>query len=222
MVSTYHGRITCFAYKFKKGKEAVRSHHKELLIWALRICPMRLRGKRALDIGCAYGYTIELLREMGCECIGIDLSSSAIRVANELKLRMDLEVVMGDAERLPFRGNRFDIVTSFELIEHLSFPEHFVGEVWRILKKGGIFILTTPIRGSLRQFYDILGERTHISLFKPEELISMLRDFSFRICDLARFTILPIPPHLLGRYLKLWKIPFDLFSTNMAIVAEKV
>jgi 2-polyprenyl-3-methyl-5-hydroxy-6-metoxy-1,4-benzoquinol methylase len=219
MMRGYYDRVTCFAYRFGKGKYAVKRLHSAIIGWALTIYPMPLRGRRALDIGCAFGYTVKLLKDLGCECVGVDLSSFAARVAR--KSKGDFEVAVGDAENLPFRGNSFDIVTSFELIEHLYHPGYFVGEVYRILKHGGVLIMTTPIRGSLRQVYDFFGEGTHISLFRPDELISMLGHYSFKVHGLIRFTILPIPPHLFGRYLMVWKLPWNILSTNIAIVAEK-
>lgn len=59
--------------------------------------------------------------------------------------------VRADATQLPFKNGTWDVVTSFDTLEHLSYPDKFLAEAYRVLKSGGYFILSTP---NLATFYN--------------------------------------------------------------------
>ena len=104
----------------------------------------KLKAERLLDIGCGDGnFTMLMARSCGAkEVYGVDISEKGIEMAkrNGVKaLRVDV-----DEENLPFNDNYFDVVTALEVIEHLFDPDHFLEEVYRVLKPNGIFILSTP------------------------------------------------------------------------------
>ena len=97
---------------------------------------------RVLDVGCGDGLAAgAFLQERGCDYVGADVSENAVREASDNGFRASL---IDDAASLPFADNEFDAVVSMEVIEHLLYPLNAVQEALRVLKPGGILLLTTP------------------------------------------------------------------------------
>jgi len=76
-------------------------------------------GKRAPDVGCGYGYVVEMLQRMNYEAYALDTSSYALRMAKE---KVKAYFIANDGERLCFQNETFDLVTSFEALEPLKEP----------------------------------------------------------------------------------------------------
>jgi 2-polyprenyl-3-methyl-5-hydroxy-6-metoxy-1,4-benzoquinol methylase len=88
------------------------------------------------------------------------------------------------AEKIPFKANMFDTLIAGELVEHLKNPKNFVKEAWRVLKKGGALVLTTPNRGSLiNRIFHNNETPIHFSLFTWPELRSLLEKTGFEVAD---------------------------------------
>lgn len=100
--------------------------------------------KIVLDTACGVGYGSYYLSEVAKEVIGIDISENAVTYAKEHYRRENIQFRLMDAQRLEFPDKYFDVVCSFELLEHLKDPERYLTEVKRVLKKGGICIISTP------------------------------------------------------------------------------
>ncbi|HET9847208.1 MAG TPA: class I SAM-dependent methyltransferase [Candidatus Dormibacteraeota bacterium] len=99
-------------------------------------------GSHCLDVGCGHGRAAGLpLTARGCSYIGVDISASAVAEARSIGL--DARQI-DDAAELPFPDREFDAVVSLEVIEHLVFPHHAVAEMVRVLKPGGVLVVTTP------------------------------------------------------------------------------
>jgi SAM-dependent methyltransferase len=100
-----------------------------------------VKGGRALDIGCGDGRAGKLLQCLGMDYTGLDVSDSAV----ELCLREKLHALRHDmAEPLPFEDCCFDLVTVFEVLEHLFLPHAAFGEIVRVLKPGGVVVGSVP------------------------------------------------------------------------------
>ena len=108
------------------------------------------RGKTALDIGAAFGYTVELLEGLGYRALGLDVSQYACSRSRA--------VICGDAEALPFTEESFDLVTCFDTIEHLAHPDRAIACFHGLLKDHGILLVKTPTP---------LGERIYRRFFSP-------------------------------------------------------
>lgn len=141
------------------------------------------RGVRVLDIGCGDGMVKRLLPN--CQVIGIDVEpayTGALR---------------GSAENLPFRENRFDIVTCFDVIEHVPDQEKAIQEIKRVLKPGGLACLTVPLYPWLWSEHD--EKVGHIRRYYPGELKEMLCKNGFiYVHDRLFFSIL-LPVVILAR-----------------------
>ncbi len=105
-----------------------------------------VKGKGVLDVACGSGYGSAMLCEAGANMVvGMDLSEVAVRYARRHYPKANLEFVVGNAEGISELGS-FDVVTSFETIEHLHRPEIFLDSVVQMLSPNGMFFVSTPIR----------------------------------------------------------------------------
>lgn len=130
---------------------------------------------KLLDIGCALGFFLRFA-ENYFETYGIDISSFAIKKAK--KITPNSKLFVQDAQlKYPFKDNFFDIVTSYDVIEHLPDPYGSLNESFRVLKTSGYLFLQTPTDKSQR----IIIDNTHISLFSKPKLIYILKKIGFNI-----------------------------------------
>jgi ubiquinone/menaquinone biosynthesis C-methylase UbiE len=105
-------------------------------------------GRRVLDVACGTGYGSALLRDEGHarEVAGVDVSDEALACAWRRWSRPGVYWLRMDATRLAFPASSFDVVCSFETIEHLRDWPAYLREVARVLRPGGTFLVSTPNR----------------------------------------------------------------------------
>jgi SAM-dependent methyltransferase len=104
-------------------------------------------NKRVLDAACGAGYGSYYLSTKGAgEVYGIDIESSAIEWANTTysKLSNNLDFSIDDINNLKHKDDDFDVVVSFETLEHLPVLDNYFIEIKRVLKKDGLFIVSVP------------------------------------------------------------------------------
>jgi SAM-dependent methyltransferase len=107
-----------------------------------------LRGRtlanlRVLDVGCGTGPFSLVAQERGANVVSLDLGVELLRRARGKGAR---RTIAGDAAALPFADGSFDVVMSSECIEHTPGPEQSVAEMLRVLRSGGILVVTCPNR----------------------------------------------------------------------------
>ena len=105
------------------------------------------KGARLLDLGAAYGFAVDEARTLGWCAVGLEVSPAAARRASEA-LRAAV-VAVGDAQHVPFADDCFDVVTLWDVLEHLPEPHAAMAELARVLRPGGRLVLTTGDVGSL-------------------------------------------------------------------------
>jgi ubiquinone/menaquinone biosynthesis C-methylase UbiE len=101
-------------------------------------------GKEVLDAGCGVGYGSAFLAERARRVVGVDRSDEAIEYARRRYASPNVEFEVGDLLRLEQPDHSFDVVSSFETIEHLADQERFLAEVRRVLRPDGVFVVSTP------------------------------------------------------------------------------
>jgi len=156
--------------KYTLKKELVGRHVLEVLRWASKEMGKDLligQGKRALDVGCAYGYISHVLTVLGYETFGTDISNWGIKQA---KNQTNGQFLVSDVQTsLPFKPQTFDLVTCFDVLEHLGHPEAALSGMFEACK--GALICTTPNKTvekpvrKLTRDYD----ETHVSVKSEAE-----------------------------------------------------
>lgn len=167
--------------KDKKEKPILyRGYHKKFL----KLHPVFLPGTKVLDIGCGRGELLNELQKFGCDCWGVDFDESVIKVAkNYFGLK---NVFVADLNSF-FDGTmtefpKFDIITSFEVIEHLDNPLYFIEGVAKLLKPNGKFIISVPSRERLfvdSYYWDF--PPSHLSRWNKKAVSNFFKKINFKI-----------------------------------------
>ncbi|MEW6270101.1 MAG: methyltransferase domain-containing protein [Thermodesulfobacteriota bacterium] len=101
-------------------------------------------GARLLDLGCAYGFLVVEALEAGFRALGVDASRFALAQAARHAAPAAGRLVAAHAERLPLADASCDVVTAFDVLEHVPRPELLIAEAARVLRPGGLFVAATP------------------------------------------------------------------------------
>ena len=142
----------------------------------LSVCDI-VRGKTVLDAACGEGYGSHLMAEYAQRVTGLDISEEAVKWAGErYRDRSNLKFVTGDVTSLPFGDKSFDIVISFETIEHISEQQQqaFLQEIRRVLKEDGCLLMSTPNRTVYSDRYGYRNE-FHVKEFYVPEFVEFLK-----------------------------------------------
>jgi SAM-dependent methyltransferase len=137
-------------------------------------------GGRVLDVGCGAGLVADRILQLPGHYIGFDFGGPHVEYAQKkfsvVDEQMKVSILRADGELLPFADDSMDVVVMTEVIEHLLRPERAVWEVARVLKPGGVFLMTTnnasevPLRSPLSHLFAWLEKA--IGADRPE-LISL-------------------------------------------------
>jgi len=139
----------------------------------------------SLDVGCSSGALLEVALRCGFHTHGAEPAEKA---ANTAALIPNAHVFKGFLHEAKYPDNHFDIITLFEVIEHLTNPIELTQEMMRILKPGGILLIgtgnadswTVQVQGKKWEYFDISGHGGHISFFTPKSMQKLAQH-----CDLS-------------------------------------
>lgn len=157
-------------FKYLQRKQLIQRHIREVLKWGSKVSSSNLldgQGKTALDVGCAYGYAVGILESFGYDACGIDISKYSVKQAKE---NHSADLVVCDVQKgFPFKNGIFDLVTCFEVLEHLRNPLEAIKNMFDSCKN--VMICTTPNRAVERPIKKILRDfdKTHITVKTPWE-----------------------------------------------------
>ena len=99
-----------------------------------------IKDKKVLDLGCGVGLYTKILIKKRAKVKGFDISEKEIEIAR--KENPNVEFIIGNAERMPYKNNEFDIVLAALVMEYFKDWDKVLKEVRRVLKKDGIFIFS--------------------------------------------------------------------------------
>jgi 2-polyprenyl-3-methyl-5-hydroxy-6-metoxy-1,4-benzoquinol methylase len=142
------------------------------------------RGGRLLDVGCATGLFLHFMRNNGAwDVEGVEINPEAARMARD---QFNLAVHTGTLEQAGLPSQAFDVVTMWDVFEHVHDPGQTLDEVWRILKPQGLLILRVP-NGSSRdarlfgQYWAGLEPPRHLYVFTPHTLKALFHRNHFEL-----------------------------------------
>lgn len=141
------------------------------------------RHKKLLEIGCAYGFFLDIARSRFEEVSGIDITEDGIRYARD---ELGLEVVQGDFIEHDFGERTFDVVCLWDTIEHLRSPQLYLNKISSLTESGSLLALTTGDIGSLnarikKGSWRLIHPPTHLHYFSKQTLTRILNDYGFDV-----------------------------------------
>jgi SAM-dependent methyltransferase len=134
------------------------------------------RDRRVLDAGCGEGFGTVLLSDTARRVTGIDYSREAVKAATAKYQRPNLDFRQLDVYKLPGLDLRFDLITNFQVLEHLADPVDFLTAVRAALQPGGVLMLTTPNR-----LMSVSENPYHLHEYVADELLTLLRPLFGRV-----------------------------------------
>jgi len=130
--------------------------------------------KRVLDVACGEGYGSALLSRAALSVSGVDISSEAITHASTTYSReKNLQFIAASCTLLPFADHSFEVVVSFETIEHITEHDAFLDEVKRVLTADGLLIISSPNKAEYSDARNFQNE-FHVSELYREELAALI------------------------------------------------
>jgi len=178
-------------------------------------------GTYLLDIGCGEGFFLFNASRAGYITKGIELSQDAVEYARR---EFGLDVEAKPFEELQFPEDHFDVITLWQVLEHMPYPRMILKEVRRILKPGGLLVVSTPnIEGIpakilRKRWWNI--RRLHINQFTTKTLTNILKNAGLKNISSVSYKesisllMLFIP---ILKYLRLYKPLRNLFSLNSSL-----
>jgi len=139
---------------------------------ALDLCS----GKVVLDIACGEGYGTNLIASKAEKAIGVDIDLEAVDAARKKYKKDNLEYHQGSANRIPCKDNFFDVVVSFETIEHHTMHKEMMTEIKRVLKPDGFLLISTPDKLVYTDKKKIKN-KYHVKELYKEEFRSLLSSY---------------------------------------------
>jgi SAM-dependent methyltransferase len=153
------------------------------------------RDAAVLDIGTSTGTNLRMLRTLGYRNVeGLDASEEAIRFCAEKGFP---RVRIGDLCGMPFAPNAFDLVLATDVIEHVDDDAQAIAEIARILKPGGVALITVPTFGCLWGLQDEVAK--HKRRYRKSELLQLVTRSGMRIERQYYFNYLLFLPIWFGR-----------------------
>ena len=152
-----------------------------------------LAGRSAIDVGCGAGLLTEPLARLGAKVTGLDAAAENVAAASAHAEAVGLEIDYRNADIETLERETFDLVTSMEVIEHVTDPAAFVAALERALAPGGLMLLSTPNRTAMSRIMLVeaaerLGQvprGTHDwhKFLTPEELTEHLHAAGLTVTD---------------------------------------
>lgn len=153
------------------------------------------KSSQVLDIGCSDGPFLPSLNYYAKKITAIDISEDLVKKSKKLTDTMlykskKISLLTSDGLALPFKDECFNLVFCLEVLEHVKNPSTVIEEIYRVLKKNGVFICTIPVEiGPSLLIREIIGKITKFNRphYTRKELIrnAMFRKPGFRSSDMS-------------------------------------
>ncbi len=145
---------------------------------------------RLLDVGCATGIFLDGMRTLGWDVAGVEPTTSAAAYARD---RFGLDVFEGRLEDAPFADHSFDVITLWDVLEHVHEPKQVLDKIHQLLRPGGLLVMSLPNPDSIEaRFLDRYWAGwdlpRHLNLFRPTQLRQHLAQMGFQTQKIRSFT----------------------------------
>lgn len=135
---------------------------------------------KILDVGCGRGWFLLEAKKRGWKVYGSEYSQTAVKLC----LQSSIEMKEGELDLSFFKEESFDVITSFEVIEHINNPHKELNLIYNLLRSGGIFYCTTPNFNSLMRYYlknkyNIIEYPEHLSYYTKSTLNKVVKQNGF-------------------------------------------
>ena len=129
------------------------------------------KTNRLIDVGCGIGYFLDEAKKRGWEVYGTEFTDEAVQICRD----KGIQITKGKLDTTNYKEGMFDVITSFEVIEHINNPVEEVRDFSNILRKGGVVYATTPnfnslLRYRLKSAYNIICYPEHLSYYTPKTI----------------------------------------------------
>ena len=147
------------------------------------------KNKVVLDAACGSGYGSWEMSTVAQKVTGVDICEESIEYAKEKYVADNLEYVVGSIANLPFQNEQFDVVVSFETIEHVDEVTQnlFLKEIRRVLKKDGLLIMSTPNKKTFTDMQSGRSSEFHVKEFYEEDFRVFLSEYFSNVCFKRQF-----------------------------------
>lgn len=171
-------------YFFKRNDSDEFKRNADIYLRTIAIIDDEIEHKKIIEIGCAKGYLLALLKYLGWEVQGIEVSAEATQYA--LK-KFGIPVFNGTVEDYAKNNTaiKYPLILAIDVIEHVPDPINFISSINKIIEDNGLLIIDTPNGGSKN--IEILGSEWtgfnpfHIYLFSAENLTLFLKKMGYSI-----------------------------------------
>lgn len=171
-LAAYYG-----TYPIKPADPITRARYREVLGAFER----ERRTGRLLDVGCGSGDFLAEAAALGWAVHGTEYGDNFVAACRARGIAMHQGALRADA----FGGSRFDVITSLEVIEHLTHPHELIAQMVELLRPGGLLYLTTPNYNSISRLlagsgWDVVNYPEHVSYFTPRTMHRLLTGHGLR------------------------------------------
>lgn len=158
------------SYWWFQGRRTVILTVLDQFLCRLKALPASPDELKFLDLGCGTGMLLEDLKTRG-KAVGLDFSPIALSYCRERNLAA---LGRADVGYLPIRTQSVDVVTALDLVEHVRDDRALLGEIYRVLKPGGMVLMTVPAHKALWGPHD--RALHHFRRYEKEEFLRLVND----------------------------------------------
>ena len=175
-----------------KDREWLNDRRDEIADTIKSLTKKDLNGLSILDIGCGWGEHLLYFKKFGMQCYGFDPAPDAVAYAQ----KKDLNVKLAGMEKMDvFEGKKFDIVTLFNVLEHLADPVNILKEInEKVLNKKGLLIIDVPnefnpFQECANEIYNLsewwVAPPGHLNYFNCDSLKALLKGtgYEIKLCE---------------------------------------
>lgn len=170
-------------YKDYLADKKILQKNFELRFRTLRQFLQPIRHKHLFEVGSAYGFFLDVVRDDFDSVCGIDVNERGTRYAHE---HLGLNVMQGDFLQHDFGSRKFDVVCMWDTIEHLGCPDQYLKKITEHTARGALLAITTGDIGSLnarmrKSRWRLIEPPVHVHYFSSRTLTRLLGNYGFEV-----------------------------------------